>query len=213
MGSLAALLDRVLRSEPAAWHELWRRVEPLAWSVSGKWQAAGPLCKNPDERRNIVLAVMERLRQGDFRRLRAFAGSPGKDSDAAFAAWVTTLASRVAIDRLRAHPEHVDPRGRRGVERWAKLVALDDAPEPAEERDLLGRATALGLLERARRELSVEQLTALHLWLDGVGHAAIAERLRLDDERDARKVVRAALKRLRDRYRDAPRGQEAEDTP
>jgi hypothetical protein len=76
MTEFRALLERAMGGERAAWHDLWRRAEPLIWTVSGKWQAAGPLCKNPDERREIVLRVMERLRDEDFRRLRAFAASP-----------------------------------------------------------------------------------------------------------------------------------------
>src|SRR5688572_17162074 len=120
MLGLSVLLERVLRGEASAWHELWRRSEPLIWGVTGKWQVAGPLCKNSDERREIVLRVMERLREGDFRRLRAFAASAGGGSDAAFRAWLATVTTRVAIDRVRAHPEHVDPRGRRGDERWAR---------------------------------------------------------------------------------------------
>jgi DNA-directed RNA polymerase specialized sigma24 family protein len=204
MAGLVELLPRVLSGEASAWHELWKRSEPLIWGISGKWQVSGPLCRESDERREIVLRVMERLREADFRRLRVFAASRGADSDAAFRSWLLTLAARVAIDRMRAHPENVDPRGRRDEDRWARLVSLDDAPPLAAEIDLHGRTTALELLERARSELNVEQLTALCLWLDGVGFDAIAARLRLDDDRAALKVVRAALKRLRDRYREAP---------
>jgi len=204
MAELASLLPRVLAGEARAWHELWREIEPLVWGVSGKWQVAGPLCRQSDERREIVLRVMERLREGDFRRLRVFAASTGAGSEAAFRAWLTTVATRVAIDRQRAHPEQMDPRGRIGNERWAKLVSLDDAPPLVHEGDLHGRATALQLLERARQELSVQQLTALCLWLDGVGFEAIAARLSLDDDRAALRVLRAALKRLRDRYRNEP---------
>jgi DNA-directed RNA polymerase specialized sigma24 family protein len=202
-GELNVLVERVLTGESSAWHELWHRVEPLVWGISGKWQVTGPLCKRPDDRRDIVLRVMERLREGDFRRLRAFACSPGRGSDRALRTWLTTLAARVAVDHARAHPENVDARGRRGNDRWAKLVALDGIPDLAEERDLTRRTTALRLLERAREELSVQQLTALSIWLEGASTAVIAERLGLLDPAEGLRVLRAALKRLRDRYRDA----------
>lgn len=209
MAGLVALLPRVLAGEPSAWHELWQSVEPLVWGVSGKWQVTGPLCRQSDERREIVLRVMERLRESDFRRLRTFAASTGAGSDAAFRVWLTTVATRVAIDRMRAHPENVDSRGRHGDARWARLVSLDDAPPLVQDADVHGKTTALRLLERARQELSVEQLTVLCLWLDGVGFEAIAARMDLPDDRAALRVLRAALKRLRDRYRDDSDGVEA----
>jgi DNA-directed RNA polymerase specialized sigma24 family protein len=211
-GELSVLVERVLGGESSAWHELWHRVEPLVWGISGKWQVTGPLCKRTDDRRDIVLRVMERLREADFRRLRGFAASAGRGSDNAFRAWLLTLSARVAVDHVRAHPEHLDARGRRGTERWAKLVALDGIPELAEERDLTRRTTALRLLERAREELSVQQLTALSIWLDGATTAVIAERLGLSDPSAGLRVLRAALKRLRDRYRDTT-GARAEELP
>jgi DNA-directed RNA polymerase specialized sigma24 family protein len=115
---------------------------------------------------------------------------------------LATLAARVAVDHVRSHPEHVDKRGRRGDERWAKLVALDDVPQLSEERDLTLRTTALRLLERAREELSVQQLIALSIWLDGASTEVIAERLGLPDKTAGLRVLRAALKRLRDRFRE-----------
>jgi DNA-directed RNA polymerase specialized sigma24 family protein len=205
------LLRRVLAAEAAAWHELWRVAEPVIWNVTGRWQALGPLSKSAEDRRDVVLRVMEKLREGDFRRLRAFSESAGAGSEAALRAWIAVVATRVAIDHVRAHPEHVDPRGRRGDERWARLVPLDQAPELADERNLDGSATALRLLERARQELSVEQLSALYLWLDGVELAAIARRIGAPDDRAALRVVRAALKRLRDRFREAPSALQTED--
>ena len=198
------LIHRAVGGEAAAWHELWRLAEPVIWVVTGRWQALGPLCKDAEERREVVLRVMEKLRDGDFRRLRSFAASDGAASEPAFRAWLSVVATRVCIDHVRAHPENVDGRGRRGDERWAKLISLDDAPELADDRDGHGSATALRLLDRARQELSVEQLTALYLWLDGVDLTAIARRIGSPDERAALRLVRAALKRLRDRFRDAP---------
>ena len=192
----------MLSGEAAAWHELWRRVEPVVWAVSGKWQVSVRLQEPRRPTRNRV-ARDGALREGDFRGCAYSLHRRTASSDSAFRAWLATVAIRVAIDHVRAHPEHVDPRGRRGDERWAQLVPLDTAPELRDEGDLNGRTTALRLLEHARKELSVEQLTALHLWLEGVAHAAIAKRLKLEDERAAVRVVRAALKRLRDRYREA----------
>ena len=152
---LSGLIERVLGGESAAWHELWHRVEPVVWRITGKWQIAGPLCRSADDRRDIVLRVMERLREGDFRRLRGFAASRGGGHDGAFRAWLATLAARVAVDHVRSHPEHVDKRGRRGDERvpthrtlamqTRNVADLDEVASPVDGR--VGRHSPHGLRE------------------------------------------------------------------
>ncbi|GMV17371.1 MAG: hypothetical protein HS104_11825 [Polyangiaceae bacterium] len=196
---LTGLALRVLDGDTPAWHALWRRVEPRIWALTGRWQITGPLCKSPDDRREIVLKVMAKLREGGFRRLRAFVTSAGGKSEAAFAAWLHTVATRVAVDYTRAHPEHV---GRGEQARWVRLVPIDDVPPPIADRDLARHATVLRVLERARDDLSVQQLTALSLWLDGESNETIAERLGSATPAAAERALRAALKRLRDRYRE-----------
>lgn len=197
---LPALAARVIEGNTPAWHSLWRLLEPRIWSLTGRWQVLGPLCKSADDRRDVVLRVMERLREGGFRRLRAFVQSAGGASEAAFLAWLRTVATRVAVDHIRSHPEHL---GRSDRGRWVSLVPIDDVPPPMTERDFAGHATALRVLERARDELGARQLTALSLWLDGESYEAIAARLGAASPDEAHHVLRAALKRLRDRYRDA----------
>lgn len=197
---LTGLAARVLDGDTQAWHAFWRRVEPRLWTLTGRWQVTGPLCRSADDRREIVLRVMAKLREGGFRRLRAFVQSAGGRSEAALSAWLHTVATRVAVDYTRAHPEHL---GRAEQARWVRLVPIDDVPLAVADADLARHATALRLLERARDELSVQQLTALSLWLDGESNEAIAARLGSPSPEDAQRTLRAALKRLRDRYRDS----------
>lgn len=190
---------RAIEGDGAAWHALWQRLEPRIWTLTERWQVSGPCCKSPDDRRSIVLGVMAKLRQGGFRRLRAFLESPGGAHEGALQSWLTTITLRVAIDHRRAQPEHL---GRGETARYVELVSVDDVPAPAHERDLADHATVLELLAQARRELSVEQLTALSLWLEGGSHADIAQRLGLPEPEAAARVLRAGLKRLRDRFRN-----------
>lgn len=197
---LLELAARVLASDTHAWHELWQQMEPRIWAVTGRWQVTGPLCRSADDRREIVLKVMARLREAGFRRLGAFMSSAGGQSEAAFVAWLHTLATRVAVDHARAHPERL---GRGEASRWVRLVSIDDVPPPIATADLAGQAMVLSLLERARSELSIQQLTALSLWLEGESNTAIARRLGVREPEEAHRIVRAALKRLRDRYRTA----------
>ena len=53
------------------------------------------------------------------------------------------------------------------------------------------------------RQLSERQCDVLH-WLAGHSRSDIAERLELPSPAHAQRLVRAALKRLRDRFRDEP---------
>jgi DNA-directed RNA polymerase specialized sigma24 family protein len=143
---------------------------------------------------------MERLQDADFRRLRAFLAGANR-GDPVFRAWVVTVSTRVAIDYARAHAEHLDPRGRRGQERWVELVPLPE-PTPSAGLDPSRRALVLELLERARSELRTDQLVALAAWLEGEDPAGIAQRLGIEDASTAQRTLRSGLKRLRDRYAD-----------
>jgi DNA-directed RNA polymerase specialized sigma24 family protein len=198
---LTSLAAEAVEGDPRAWRALWCRLEPLVWGLSGKWQVLGPLCRRQEDRQNVVLAVMERLQDDDFRRLRAFLSTAKSRADPVFRAWVLTVSTRVAIDYSRAHSEHLDPRGRRGRERWVELVPLAEAT-PSAGLDPARRAQVLELLERARSELRSDQLLALAAWLEGEDPAGIAKRLGVTDPSAAQRTLRSALKRLRDRYAD-----------
>jgi DNA-directed RNA polymerase specialized sigma24 family protein len=196
---LVSLAARAVDGQPAAWRALWSRLEPLVWGLTGKWQILGPLCRRSEDRRNVVVAVMERLRQGGFRRLRAFLASERASDERVLRAWVATVTTRVAIDYARAHDECVDPRGRRGQARWVELVPLGETDASA-GLDPARHAQVLRVLERARTELRADQLQALAAWLEGEDARGIAARLGLDDDDAARRTLRSALKRLRDRF-------------
>jgi DNA-directed RNA polymerase specialized sigma24 family protein len=207
---LEALLRKVIDGDARAWHELWDAVQPTLWAITGKWQITGPLSQRDDDRRNIVVDVMQRLRVDGFRRLRSYLASLEAAPAAragSFKTWLATVTARTAIDYVRAHPEYRDARGRddasEGADRWVRIVPLAGEPvQPAADPTKV--ATAAVLLERARAELRPEQLSALYLWLQGDDHVEIAARLGLGSPREADRLVRAALKRLRDRY-SAPR--------
>lgn len=204
---MEALVRRVIAGDARAWHELWDAVQPTLWAISGKWQISGPLCQREDERRNIVVEVMERLRADGFRRLRSYLASteaaPAAGRTNSFKTWLCTVTARTAIDYVRSHPEYRDVRGRGtatdDVGRWVRFVPLTREPiHPGADPTKV--ATAAVMLERARDELRPEQLSALYLWLQGDDHVEIAARLGLGSPKEADRLVRAALKRLRDRY-------------
>jgi DNA-directed RNA polymerase specialized sigma24 family protein len=208
---LVTLASGAVAGDSRAWRALWCRLEPLVWGLTGKWQILGPLCRSHEERRNVVLAVMQRLSDADFRRLRAYVAGPAGRQDPVFRAWVATVTTRVGVDYVRAHPECIDPRGRRGGDRWVELVPLLETAQSASV-DPSRRAQALRVLERARGELRSEQLVALAAWLEGEDAAGIAVRLGTDDPAAAQRVLRAGLKRLRDHYRQPAENVASEPT-
>jgi DNA-directed RNA polymerase specialized sigma24 family protein len=151
---------------------------------------------------------MERLRADGFRRLRSYLASmeaaPSAGRNSSFKTWLCTVTARTAIDYVRSHAEYRDVRGSGAATtddlgRWVRFVPLTREPiHPCVDPTKV--ATAAVMLERARDELRPEQLSALYLWLQGDDHVEIAARLGLGSPKDADRLVRAALKRLRDRY-------------
>ena len=197
------LVRRVIVGDARAWHELWDAVQPTLWAMTGKWQITGPLSQRDEDRKNIVVEVMERLRADGFRRLRSYLASLEPERTGrvgSFKTWLCTVTARTSIDYVRAHPEYRDVRSRTSdADRWVRIVPLTAEPQHVGV-DPTKVATASVLLERARGELKPEQLSALYLWLQGDDHVEIAARLGLGSPKEADRLVRAALKRLRDRY-------------
>ena len=206
---LEPLVRKVVGGDARAWQELWVAIEPTVWAITGRWQLTGKLAGRDDDRRDIVVRVMERLREDRFRRLRSYLASADARAAGSLKTWLATVTARAAIDHVRAHPEYTDVRRPAPVtadpetteirSRWVPIVPLHDEPdgEPADPTEVM---TATRLLEKARGELRSDQLQALYLWLSGHDHAEIADRLELATPRDADRLVRAALKRMRDRY-------------
>ncbi|MEZ4226557.1 MAG: sigma-70 family RNA polymerase sigma factor [Polyangiaceae bacterium] len=209
---LEALARAASGGDAAAWHALWTEIEPIVWGITGKWQITGPMCRNEDDRREIVVRVMERLRADGLRRLRAVAASSALQRPGSFRAWVTTVATRVAIDYVRSRPEHLDPRNRGSGRRWVEVLVGDEATLRSENADPLRMAAAEQMLDRAKDLLTRDQMVALWYWLDGGDHEVIAHRMRLGSAQHAERLLRAGLKRLRDRYRDANDPVNAEDS-
>ncbi|MCC6523290.1 MAG: sigma-70 family RNA polymerase sigma factor [Polyangiaceae bacterium] len=216
------LIARAIAGDADAWRAFWAAVEPRVWALTARYRLVGPLSRDPDERRDIVVAVMHRLGADGHRRLRAYldhaarafvAESP--EAERHFAAWLATVAARVAVDHVRAHAAYRDRRGAADApgSRWIAVLALDGHEPGASGLDPERGAMALALLESARRDLSAEQQRCLSMWLEGEPFAAIAERLGHADARAAERLVRSGLKRLRDRHAgsDAAAGRGAEE--
>src|SRR5262249_11576718 len=115
------------RGDETSWHELWRRLEPRLGAVLRNPSVLGRLSAFEDAVKDVLVAVMAKLRDGGFRRLHVYLDARRANPDLLFVAWVTVMAKRAAIDRIRADPNYIDLR--RNAERsgaWVDTFALPD---------------------------------------------------------------------------------------
>lgn len=201
---LTALVLSAAAGDDLAWRRLWEVLEPRLLGLVRSPRFLGRLAVQEDDCRNVALAVMEHLGADDRRRLRRFAEAVGRDPSRRFWPWLVVVARRVGIDHIRAHEQYIGRRGGPSASRpaWAHITTVSDGKVGALRPEVTRRGTARQLFELAADRLSGPQRTALELWLEGNEHADIAGRLGLASARDAERLVRAGLERLRRALRE-----------
>ncbi len=204
---LETLVARAARGESAAWRELWETVEPWLVKLVANPRFLGRIGQRDDDCNNIVVEVMARLHASGFHRLHMYLEARAATPQLKFKTWLRVVAKRVGIDYLRGHQNYVDrrrdpERGSRPGE-WIEAGTLPSASElPGERPPLTNRGTALEMLRYAAGVVPEQQLTALELWTQGASHSEIAAELQLaDGVSGAERMVRAAIERLRRRFR------------
>src|SRR5436190_6099317 len=90
-----------------AWQRLWAAIEPPLSRIIAQPRFLGRLGQREDDRRNIVVAVMARLRADQFSRLQLYLDARRTNPRLRFLSWLRVVAKRVGIDYLRAHPDYV----------------------------------------------------------------------------------------------------------
>jgi DNA-directed RNA polymerase specialized sigma24 family protein len=202
---LLSLAAEAAAGDEDAWQRIWRRVDgPLAAMI--RQFHMGRISHEEDERRAVILEVMARLRVDGFRRLRQFVEASARDPKLALLPWLKVVARRVAIDQMRAHPSYVvgrrDEAGGRGTGAWKDPKSLPPPSLLPGERPAMTRdGTARQMLAYAREALPEPQYRALALKVQGEEPSAIAAALDLADAAAAERLVRAAMERLRRRFR------------
>jgi DNA-directed RNA polymerase specialized sigma24 family protein len=203
---LETLVVAAIEGDELAWMRLWRAVEPQLLRFLAQPRVLGRLSKCEDDRRDIVVAVMGRLRDGNFHRLRLYMNAKHASPQLKFMTWLRVVAKRAGIDHIRAHPEWMrrnDP-GASAPGRWIDTSPLPPASQIGGARPALTNHQAVReLMERAAGEIDELQLRALDLWSQGEDFGDIANALGLATAATAQKTIRAAIERLRRRYRDA----------
>jgi hypothetical protein len=205
-GSLAAYVPRVMGGDASAWKELVVQLEPLLLQLLRRARTLGPMRQNLDDCRAVMIAVLERLSKDDFRGLRLFPpwadAHPGKD----FGDWIRIVTVNIARDHVSARlgeaarpgasPDEA-PLNKRMLNTLASVLPGSDDQRLAFLPSMTNVQTARELLEYAARSLESAQLRALRRWMDGASFEELASELGLASPRDADKLVRAALARLR----------------
>ena len=204
LATLAGYVPRVVGGDASAWNELVVRLEPCLLQLLRRSRTLGPMRHNVDDCRAVMISVLERLSKNDFRSLRLFQpwadANPGKD----VGDWIRIVTSNIARDHVSARlggaaraGSDQAPLNKRMLNTLASLLPGDDDHRLSFRPSMTNVQMARELLEYAARSLESTQLHALRRWMDGASFDELAGELGLASPRDADKLVRAALARLR----------------
>jgi DNA-directed RNA polymerase specialized sigma24 family protein len=205
--ALETLVAQAAAGDELAWKRLWGILETRLGQLLSRPHFLGPVAKREDDRRNIIVEVMSRLREREFHRLRLFTTAHEKNPGLGFWTWLRVVTKRTGIDYMRAHPDYIDRRRTAGPEsepgRWVHAGTLPASSQlGGAAPQYTNRGTAAELLRHATASLPQTQLQALKLWIEGQEHADIALQLQLPGgAAEAERAVRAAIERLRRHFR------------
>jgi len=208
LATLAPHVPRVLGGDADAWQELVVQLEPRLIQLLRRSRTLGPMRHNLDDCRAVMISVLERLRKDDYRGLRLFQpwveANPGKD----FGDWIRIVTVNMARDHVSSRlgakrAEGQAPLNKRMLHTLASLLPGSDDPRLAYRPLMTHEQLARELLDYAGRTLDPAQFLALRRWMDGASFDELATELGRATPRDAEKLVRAALARLRRHFGDA----------
>ena len=199
------LVGLAARGDERAWQALWTEIEPPLLRTVASPRFLAQLGQREDDRRNIVVAVMARLRADRFARLQLYLDARASNPRLRFHTWLRVVAKRVGIDYMRAHPDflrrrEVDPSS---PGRWVDLATLPPPSQIGDRPPVTNRGTARELLAYADGVVDHRQRRALELWAQSESFEDIAKALGMATANEAEKTVRAAIERLRRRFRAA----------
>lgn len=196
------LVLRAATGDDLAWHELWRTIEPALAHAIANPRFLGRLGQREDDRRNMIVEVIGRLAANDRRRLRDYIETRAANPQLRFMTWLRVVAKRVGIDYQRGHAQYIDRRRQADASTPGKWIEPGTLPSNLGERPpLTDRGTAVQVASYATLSLPEDQRRALELWIQSETYSAIATLLKLGAAGDAEKLVRAAIERLRRKFR------------
>lgn len=203
---LEPLVERAVLGDELAWQRLWTAVEPRLGRLLARPHFLGRISTREDDRRNVIVEVMGRLRAKDYHRLRLYLDARRESPSLKFMTWLRVVAKRVGIDYLRGHPDYIDRRRQPDASSpgaWIEAGTMPpDSQLGGERPPVTTRGTAGELLRYADGAMPPEQRRALELWVGGEPYEDIARAVGLPGAAEAERAVRAAIERLRRRFRD-----------
>ncbi len=203
---LSELLIDAASGNDAAWWLLWDTLEPKLERIYSNPRNTGRMSGDEDDVRNMLVALMEKLREDDSRRLKEYLEKHRGDLDG-FEGWLVVVAKRVAIDYMRAHHSYIDRRREVNASTTGKWLVPDTLPSDSQlvghRPPVTSRGSALALLRYAYETLPKEQMSALELWILNRPYDEIATELDMGSAADANRAVKAGLERLRRRFRES----------
>ncbi|MFT3695977.1 MAG: hypothetical protein QM831_22765 [Kofleriaceae bacterium] len=198
-GELEQLVERTVGGEVAAWRVLWAEVEPWLEKIVASPRFLGRVGQRDDDRSNILVEVMARLHADGFHRLRLYIETRRATPTLKFKPWLRVVTKRVGIDYLRGHENYRDQRSN---PQWIEPGTLPPESQLSGVRPpVTNQNTALELLRYATGAVPEPLLSALELWTSGASYDDIARELEISVG-ESQKHVRAALERLRRRFRN-----------
>lgn len=204
--ALETLVERAAAGDDAAWQALWRELEPMLLAMIARPRFLGRLGQREDDRRNIVVEVMGRLHADGCRRLASYVATRAANPSLELEPWLRVVAKRVAIDYLRAHPDYIDRRREVGASAPGKLVEPETLTASqrlvGERPPITMRSTAQQMLRYAATAMPDEHRHALALWTQGASYDDIARAIGAASAAEAERAVRAAVERLRRKFRE-----------
>lgn len=181
-------------NDPRAWQALMLALEPLVAKLArrrGQFDA--------DDRAEVYLRVLDRLRANDSRALSRYLATRDRYPELGFANYLSAIVSSAVIDHVRAKPENLRTRqasARRLVS--VQLRPLESVAEPAAATDVSEAVEIRRILSKLTdARFPADQRRALLLWLYGHDASAIADELGLASATEAKRLLRAARERLR----------------
>ena len=193
------LIARVIRGDRAAWVTLFSTYGPIVERIVRTNRAMGSYRSSVDDVRNVMANVFERLRRHDFRALRTFSAWLDNNAGKSFGDWLTIVTINVLRNYITSKLGASSAPGvsiKQLVNTFADELKLD-SDGPLLRPQITTIETARQILVYASRHLSEEQLAVLGAWIEGASCDEIAAELQLANAREADRLLRAGLARLR----------------
>ena len=102
---LESLVEAAAAGDEQAWQRLWAAVEPRLIQIIAQPRFLGRLGQREDDRRNVVVDVLARLRADNFHRLRIYLDTRTTNPALKFMTWLRV--DQAGRHRLPARPSRL----------------------------------------------------------------------------------------------------------